>query len=534
MPALSQQEDGTYTLSLQLYKETHLCYKFTLGDGYWNAEQQSKGGFRIRQLIVPDHDITVTLQIDSWRTADVGPVTFKISIPLETAPNDEKFIHFKTDEWTFPIPLWPLGGGDYLYILFSPLNTSQSVSYRFCRAQDCENARNADAVSSELEVQPSESSQTEMATLSTWENWQTTDQTTRTDADNILVKADDFTTSIELSPQMNTTWLTYAPQGISKADEIGTENVIFSPQWFTQSNSARLYPEIGITPFYQYLSNLLISDQSLGLSTSLYPQIDPTDELCTWRGSQSHSTAWWQEWFISYEQFILNYAKIAQDNHVEALIIGGTATLPTFSNGIYPDGSITDVPETADETWQNLMASIREIYSGSLIWATNIHTKADPLPDFIDSFDGIYVSIDSPLTVNLNPSKEDIASGFSDIIDYHIYELYRSTEKPITLALAYPSVNGSVNGCSLLNEACYNDSLFLIDEISSFSVDLDEQALIYDSILPIIASREWITGISIRGYLPTVVLLDGSSSIYGKPAMNVIQQWFSGWNENIQ
>jgi len=49
MPALQMGDDGRYTLELLLYSGTDLRYKFTLGDGYWNAEQRESGDFRVRR-----------------------------------------------------------------------------------------------------------------------------------------------------------------------------------------------------------------------------------------------------------------------------------------------------------------------------------------------------------------------------------------------------------------------------------------------------------------------------------------------------
>jgi hypothetical protein len=155
----------------------------------------------------------------------------------------------------------------------------------------------------------------------------------------------------------------------------------------------------------------------------------------------------------------------------------------------------------------------------------------DPLPEFIESFDEIYVSMDSPLSDGTNASFDQIAYGFTRNLDNFLYEVYRSTLKPVTLAFAYPSVDGAVQGCQLLNNDCNNDGLFVEDEVSDQPLDLFEQAEIYNAILPTAASREWITGISIRGYIPGGTSDDLTSSIAGKPAKDVIQHWFSGLNQ---
>ena len=51
---------------------------------------------------------------------------------------------------------------------------------------------------------------------------------------------------------------------------------------------------------------------------------------------------------------------------------------------------------------------------------------------------------------------------------------------------------------------------------------------LFIAILPVAASREWITGISIRGYVPVCDPEDKSSSISCKPAQDVIQYWYTG------
>jgi hypothetical protein len=99
--------------------------------------------------------------------------------------------------------------------------------------------------------------------------------------------------------------------------------------------------------------------------------------------------------------------------------------------------------------------------------------------------------------------------------------------KPITLALGYPAVENAASGCALLGASCYNDGLFRSRELTPYAVNFEEQALIYNAVMPIIASREWITAVSIRGYEPTVTVHNGSSSIAAKPAMDVIQYWFT-------
>ncbi|MBW6465062.1 MAG: hypothetical protein K0B06_00980 [Brevefilum sp.] len=525
MPTLTPNADGTQSITLQLYQGTDLRYKFTLGDGYWNAEQNEAGGFRIRQLIVPSEDVTIDHTIRTWRTAGLEPITFSVSIPPETSPVDGKYIQFKAREWTEPIPLWPLGNGNYLHILFSPLDSTEPIPYRFCQNEDCVQASDMGSLSFERQIEPSQNPQTINLTLDSWQNWHVFEKNASVQEAYTPTKPASYGTYIEFTPEMDPSWLALFPQGIAQLDQINASRVIFSPQWFVKGNSPYLYPLIGQTPFLYELSMLLQIAESQGFELSLYPQLGPYDAIENWWPSAPKTELWWDAFFTSYADFIISYAKLAQQSGVDQLIVGGKALLPTFEGGLLPDGS--DSSAHYDDRWNTLIDEIRTHYNGQLIWGTNTNLEMDPLPEFINRFDGIYISVDSPLALGDHPSFEMVQAGFIDVIDSQIYEIYRSTLKPITLALGYPSVENAASGCALLGASCYNDGLFRSSELTPYAIDFEEQALIYNAVMPIIASREWITAVSIRGYEPIVTVQTGSSSIAAKPAFDVIQYWFT-------
>lgn len=531
LPMLAQQDNGTYEITLSLFSGLDLRYKFTLGDGYWNAERSSiSGSWFVRQLIVPDQDVSINLTIDSWHSTNSEPITFEISVPTETNPGDEKFIQFNNGGWTSPLPLWPLGNGNYLYILFAPLEQSVPIAYRFCRNENCSEALNATAVEIESTVLPDEAAQTVPVRIDSWANWHTLTEPTEIIAANIPAKSASYLTQIELSPEMNPTWHTYAPIGLSTLAEINTNSVQFTPQWFLSDGDISIRPEIGNTPFTYELTSLIQSAKSFGLSVSLYPQIGPTEELADYWGLQEHSAEWWQNWFVDYRTFMLHYARIAVEENADQLVFGGKALVPVFSGGKFLDGTPSNVPETIDEDWESLINDIKTIYSGSLVWATNAQVSADPLPSFIGRFDSIYVSVDAPLSDNGQTDAETITDHLWNILDEQVYPIYDQTGLPIILAFGYPSNAAALAGCLMIDETCSNDGLFLPSEVEQSDVDLDLQVQIYNSIFPIVAGLDWVSGVSIRGYNPVVSVMDGSSSIAGKPARDVIWYWFAGFH----
>ncbi len=72
MPIMSLQADGRYAVTLALPAGAHIQYKYTLGDGYWNAEHKADGNWNLRELIVPAQDTTLqeTVNLVGRRFAD--------------------------------------------------------------------------------------------------------------------------------------------------------------------------------------------------------------------------------------------------------------------------------------------------------------------------------------------------------------------------------------------------------------------------------------------------------------------------------
>lgn len=138
MPSLQLHDDGLYRLSLSLPSGTDLRYKYTLGDGFWNAEHQNNGEFRLRQLIIPEQDTIVSNIVDSWSTETGQSITFDVTVPTNTPDGD--FVSIQLNPifgWTEPIPMWELSENRWAYVLFSPLNLPGNLSYRYCRNNLC-------------------------------------------------------------------------------------------------------------------------------------------------------------------------------------------------------------------------------------------------------------------------------------------------------------------------------------------------------------------------------------------------------------
>jgi hypothetical protein len=140
MPVLQKLPDGSYAKNLTLPAGADLRYKYTLGDGFWNAEHNPIGDFVIRQLIVPDTDKLIQDQVSTWRDGQLTPLSFEYTAPASIPASETISIQFYIYDWTQSIPAWSLGGSNWTYILFSPLKLLKdaTLNHRFCHQDQCE------------------------------------------------------------------------------------------------------------------------------------------------------------------------------------------------------------------------------------------------------------------------------------------------------------------------------------------------------------------------------------------------------------
>lgn len=135
-PQLTVLEDGSYSLTMQLPTGIDLRYKYTLGDGFWNAEHTADGSFLLRQLIIPagTSSLVVNDTVPGWVAGSSSPVWFDLNSPT---PTGQVYLQFKLIDWVPALPMWNLGSGHYAYVLYSPTNILDALEYRYCLDAAC-------------------------------------------------------------------------------------------------------------------------------------------------------------------------------------------------------------------------------------------------------------------------------------------------------------------------------------------------------------------------------------------------------------
>ncbi|NSW51597.1 MAG: hypothetical protein HPY85_03725 [Anaerolineae bacterium] len=137
-PYLAYHGGREYSISIDLPVGFDFRYKYSHGDGFWNAEQSSSSRFPVRQLIVPDHDIDLYDVVESWNTSDKAPLSIITTIPEGTPLDSTVSIQFRPFEWMEPIPMWRIDDQRWLYVLTAPLEYFTGMNYRYCLNGDCD------------------------------------------------------------------------------------------------------------------------------------------------------------------------------------------------------------------------------------------------------------------------------------------------------------------------------------------------------------------------------------------------------------
>ena len=139
------------------------------------------------------------------------------------------------------------------------------------------------------------------------------------------------------------------------------------------------------------LARTIREAHKLGLATIIKPQLQipgsaPDDVRLA-------SDKDWSEWFHNYEQTLVGLAAVAKDEHAEALVIG------------------TDLDQSLDRPeWLDLIARLRRIYRGRLVYAAQGAKGAEQVP-FWNKLDAVGVTLFPVLNAGDDPAAWQAAAA---------------------------------------------------------------------------------------------------------------------------
>lgn len=535
MPTLTRQTDGRYSISLYLPAGVDLRYKYTLGDGFWNAEHKAKGEFVIRQLIIPQTDLLqISDTVETWQAGSSAPILFQVKVPPVTPPGDTIYIQFNPYGWTEPLPMWPLGNNQWAYKVYGPLNMVGDFTYRYCRNAECGSADDQATAGNNPKgrrVSTSLVPQDIQDTITAW-NWLKDTGPTILTSSPIEKKAAGFVAGVELQPMQHPTWSVYMPQAFQNIQALGSNWVFITPSWtYTHNQPLVFATQAGKDAFWS--DNVLMVNQAraLNLNVAIFPVPRFPIAAANWWVDAPRSPEWWESWFDSYRQFALHHADLAAQSGAQALILGGEWLTPAMPDGLLADGSPSGVPANAEDRWRTILAEVRTHYKGPVWWAWPYAPgNLLSVPGFVLETDSFYLLWQAPLTtLTTTVPLDELAAESGRLLDQEVAVFQNTYKKPIVLGLAFPSVSAAGTACLPDSQGRCLDWTVLSrpnPDYPAIALNLQRQTNLYQAMLEAINGRPWVGGIVSRGYYPPALLQDKSASVHGKPAADVLWYWF--------
>ncbi len=531
MPIMNYIAEGLYTYTINLPVGADIRYKYTLGDGIWNAERKSNGGFELRQMIVPSNGAAVEEEVVTWQSGPSKPITFEVTVPPSTPAGDIIYIQFNPYGWTEPIPMWSAGDKIWKYKLYGPMDVN-SILYRYCRNGQCgvadDEATAGDSATGRL-VDTAILEQNLQDNVTNWA-WMSANGPASLVGSNVIARQGVFMTGIELQPWFHPNWATYTSQAMQNIQALGANWVIVTPTWsYSSANPIIFSPRPGADALWTDTAVMISQGRALNLNVAVFPAPRfPAPPADFWRGAP-RDPLWWQTWFDYYRNFAVNYADLASQAGAQALILGGDWIGPALPNGTLSDGSPSGVPTDAETRWLAILNEVRAHFRGQILWAMPYSAPNLVTPSFITQTDGVYLMISGNLSENLIPTKQELEAAAASLLDNSVAPLQSLLGKPVYLAFAYPSVNAAGANCLPANSASCLDWTALSQpatDRAEISLNLQLQADIYEVLMAAVNTRPWVSGVVSRGYYPPTLLQDKSASIHGKPAGDVLWYWY--------
>lgn len=533
MPTLSTMADGRSSITLQLPIGTDLRYKYTLGDGFWNAEQKENGEHILRRLVVPGTDLVVENKVESWQAGPSSPIVFDLNVPTNTPAGDIIYIQFSPYAWTEPIPMWAMGNNRWAYKLYGPLDVLKSFGYRYCRNAQCGSADDLATMGNATtgrQMTISIAPQDIRDSITSWAWLEETEPYTLVAAP-IQARNEEFIAGIEFQSNYTPSWMNFTSQAMQNVHALNANWVLLTPSWtFSRTQPLVFNVQPGQDPLWGDTTGMMEQAAALNLNIALFPTPNFPAPADDWWISAPRDFGWWNEFFDRYRQFAMHHADIATRNNAQTLILGGDWLAPAMQNGMLADGQPSGVPADAELRWNAILTDLRGHFGGEIWWAMP-YTPGSlaNAPSFIKGVDGVYLLWDAPLSQESPTNKDAMIAEAIRLLDEEISPYQVSVEKEIILGLAIPSATGAESACipnavgSCLNWTSLNRPKA---DIPSVGLNLQAQTDVYEAMLTALNGRAWIDGIISRGYYPPVMLQDKSASIYGKPTADLLWYWY--------
>jgi Glycoside Hydrolase Family 113/Carboxypeptidase regulatory-like domain len=536
MPTLGKLDDGRYLLTLNLPAGTYIEYKYTLGDGLWSSEVTASGEVRLRQMIIPDTALELNDSVETWLAPNTQPIHFEVNVPANTPSDEHVSIQFNAGfGWFEPLPMSPVlntGLMTWSFDLTGPFSHLTALQYRYCRQEQCGAADDTDTIGINPTgrlVNPSANPGTVTDEVASWAWLSSPNEPANILETQVAPRQDRFIAGAAFQPAYHPSWGPLLPDAINQVKNLSVNELILSPTWTFTNNTPPILEtlpsqDMPLPELADIIKNNPLTPQ---FTIGLYPQPNFPMPVDQWWQQAPRNFTWWVSFFERYSNFILHHATLAS-NVATPLILGGDWLNPALPGGRLADGSPSNVPEDAEARWRSLIQQIRERYSGAIGWTLTYPDGLKNPPSFLDAVDQIYIIWSAPLATQPGASIEEMQAQAANILDQEILPFQQAVDKPVIIAISYPSIDQAAMGCIPVSGGGCLDYALLAQpnpDIPELNLNLQTQSNAYNAVFSAINERSWVAGYVAMGYYPPAVLQDKSISIHGKPASGVLWYW---------
>lgn len=206
----------------------------------------------------------------------------------------------------------------------------------------------------------------------------------------------------------------------------------------------------------------------------------------------------WENWFLQYREFILDYAEFAESSGMPYFCIG------------------TELEKTSHRTedWSGIISEIRQIYHGKLTYAANF-TEFEQI-QFWSELDFIGIQGYFPLSEKKKPTKKDLAKAWKGHLS-RIEKVVKQFQKPVIFT--------EIGYCNTADAA--HEPWVWPNERQESVLSESIQAMCYEVFFEEVWKKDWLAGVYFWKWYPEGKRRDPDFSPQGLQAEQVMRTHFS-------
>ncbi len=213
----------------------------------------------------------------------------------------------------------------------------------------------------------------------------------------------------------------------------------------------------------------------------------------------------WEQWQKTYRNFILRYAKVAEQGKADMFCVGTEFSRLTIEK---------------PEFWKDLIKDIRNIYSGKLVYAANWYEEFENIT-FWEDLDYIGIQAYFPLVKNENPTVEQVSEGWNPYLPAMEAVSKKYNRQILFTEMGYRSTaDGAIEPWHWIEDPAKQGKIF----------SAETQANAYQGFFDVVWDQEWFAGVHIWQLRSDWKERDRGTKLdftpQGKPAEQIITKGF--------